>query len=197
MPRTATIDRTTGETQVSLTIDLDGSGQPAVSTGVGFLDHMLELLARHGLFDLTVKAEGDTHVDDHHTTEDVGICLGQAIAKAVGDKAGIVRYGHSLLPMDETLVGVALDLSGRAWYVGGLTFPTPKVGTFDVELVEHFWQSVAHHAAMNLHIEPRRIGNSHHLAEAVFKGCARALRMAVAIDPRQQGVPSSKGRLNG
>ena len=197
MPRTATIDRTTGETQVSLTIDLDGSGQPAVSTGVGFLDHMLELLARHGLFDLTVKAEGDTHVDDHHTTEDVGICLGQAIAKAVGDKAGIVRYGHSLLPMDETLVGVALDLSGRAWYVGGMTFPTPKVGTFDVELVEHFWQSVAHHAAMNLHIEPRRIGNSHHLAEAVFKGCARALRMAVAIDPRQQGVPSSKGRLNG
>ena len=195
--RVATIERTTGETSVSLRLALDGSGQADISTGVGFLDHMLELLAKHGLFDLTVKAEGDTHVDDHHTVEDVGICLGQAIAKAVGDKAGISRYGHWLLPMDETLVAVACDLSGRACYVGPLDFRTAKIGAFDVELVEHFWESVAQQAAMNLHIEPRRIGNSHHLAEAVFKGCARALRVAVAIDPRQQGIPSSKGTLGG
>ena len=195
MPRTASIDRTTGETQVSLTLDLDGSGRAEIATGVGFLDHMLELLAKHGLFDLTVSATGDTHVDDHHTVEDVGICLGQAIAQAVGDKAGISRYGHWLLPMDETLVAVALDLSGRAWYAGPLEFATAKIGTFDVELVEHFWQSVAMQSAMTLHIEPRRVGNSHHLAEAVFKGVARALRVAVTVDPRQDGVPSSKGTL--
>ena len=196
MPRTATIDRTTGETSISLSLDLDGSGQADIATGVGFLDHMLELLAKHGLFDLTVKADGDTHVDDHHTVEDVGICLGQAIAKAVGDKTGISRYGYWLLPMDETLVAVALDLSGRAFYVGPLEFKSTKIGTFDTELVEHFWESVAHHAAMNLHVQPQRVGNSHHLAEAVFKGVARALRVAVTVDPRQTGVPSSKGTLS-
>ena len=195
MSRTATVKRKTGETDVELTLNLDGSGRISISTGVGFLDHMLELLAKHGLFDLSVEANGDTHVDDHHTTEDVGICLGQAIAQAVGDKQGITRYGHSLLPMDETLVAVALDLSGRAWYAGPLEFRTAQIGTFDVELVEHFWQSVATHAAMTLHIEARRIGNSHHLAEAVFKGVARALRVAVTVDPRQTGVPSSKGTL--
>ena len=195
MPRTATIARTTGETDIRLTLDLDGSGRTEIATGVGFLDHMLELLAKHGLFDLSVSCQGDTHIDDHHSVEDIGICLGQAIAEAVGDKAGISRYGHWLLPMDETLVAVALDLSGRAWYAGPLEFRTAQIGTFDVELVEHFWQSVATHAAMTLHIEARRIGNSHHLAEAVFKGVARALRVAVTVDPRQMGVPSSKGTL--
>ncbi len=197
MSRTATINRKTGETDVSLTLGLDGTGTCNVSTGVGFLDHMLELFAKHGLFDLDVQATGDTHVDGHHTTEDVGICLGRAIHEAVGDKVGIRRYGHWSLPMEETLVTVAVDLSGRAWYVPKYEFASPKIGEFDTELVDVFWQAVAANGLMNLHQLLHHGSNSHHVAEALFKGTARALRMAVEIDPRQTGVPSSKGTLTG
>lgn len=193
--RSATITRKTGETDVSLTLGVDGTGLADVSTGVGFLDHMLELLAKHGLFDLTVKASGDTHVDAHHTTEDVGICLGQALAEAVGDKAGIRRYGDCTLPMDETLVTAACDLSGRAAFVWRVAFPSPRVGDFDTELVEHFWESVAAHARMNFHAVLHHGRNSHHIAEAVFKAAARGLRDACEPDPRRDGVPSSKGVL--
>jgi len=194
-PRTATIDRETGETTVSLTLNLDGSGAHEIATGVGFLDHMLELFARHGLMDLTVKATGDTHVDFHHTTEDVGICLGRALKEAVGDKAGIVRYGSIALPMEDALVTVALDLSGRPMLVWDVTFPAAKVGEFDTELVREFWQAVANAAGLNLHCVLRHGVNAHHIAEATFKGVARSLRTAVAVDPRQAGVPSSKGVL--
>ena len=193
--RSATITRKTSETDVSLTLGVDGTGLADVSTGVGFLDHMLELLAKHGLFDLTVKASGDTHVDAHHTTEDVGICLGQALAEAVGDKAGIRRYGDCTLPMDETLVTAACDLSGRAAFVWRVAFPSPRVGDFDTELVEHFWESVAAHARMNFHAVLHHGRNSHHIAEAVFKAAARGLRDACEPDPRRDGVPSSKGVL--
>lgn len=195
MPRTATIDRETGETKISLSLELDGSGKAEVQTGVGFLDHMLTLFAKHGLFDLTVNAKGDTHVDDHHTVEDVGICLGQAFRQALGDKAGIVRYGSLSLPMEETLVTSAVDLSGRVWFVDKTSFPTDKIGTFDTELVREFWQAVAANVPMNLHLVLHHGGNSHHIAEAIFKATARALRQAVAHDPRQAGVPSSKGVL--
>ena len=195
MPRTAAVDRKTGETDVSLSLTLEGRGTAEVSTGVGFLDHMLELFAKHGLFDLTVKATGDTHVDAHHTTEDVGICLGQAMAEALGDKSGVRRYGSSTLPMDETLVTVACDLSGRAAFVWRVDFPTARVGEFDTELVEHFWESVASHARMNFHALLHHGRNSHHVAEAVFKASARALRDACEPDPRREGVPSSKGVL--
>lgn len=194
-PRTATIDRETGETTVSLTLNLDGSGAHEIATGVGFLDHMLELFARHGLMDLTVKATGDTHVDFHHTTEDVGICLGRALKEAVGDKAGIVRYGSIALPMEDALVTVALDLSGRPMLVWDVTFPAAKVGEFDTELVREFWQAVANAAGLNLHCVLHHGVNAHHIAEATFKGVARSLRTAVAVDPRQAGVPSSKGVL--
>ena len=193
--RTARTDRETGETTVSLSLNLDGTGSHEVATGVGFLDHMLELLARHGLFDLTVEASGDTHVDFHHTTEDVGICLGRALREAVGDKAGIVRYGSVALPMEDALVTVALDLSGRPMLVWDAAFPSAKVGEFDTELVREFWQAVANHAGLNLHVVLHHGVNSHHIAEAVFKGVARALRQAVTVDPRQSGVPSSKGVL--
>ena len=195
MSRTAQIDRTTGETSVSLGLNLDGTGAGTRATGVGFLDHMLDLLARHGLFDLDVKADGDTHVDFHHTTEDVGICLGQALKRAVGDKAGVTRYGSIALPMEDALVTVALDLSGRPMLVWDCPFPSPKVGDFDTELVREFWQAVTNAAGLNLHVLRHHGLNSHHVAEAVFKGCARALRQAVAVDPRQAGVPSSKGVL--
>jgi imidazoleglycerol-phosphate dehydratase len=195
MPRTATIDRKTGETQIALTLDLDGTGQANIATGVGFLDHMLTLLAKHALFDLTVSAVGDLHIDQHHTTEDVGICLGQAIKQAIGDKRGIVRYGSLTLPMEETLVTSALDLSGRMKFVYGVKFPTEKIGAFDTELVEEFWHAVAANAAMNLHLVLHYGTNSHHISEATFKATARALRQAVTIDPRQAGVPSSKGTL--
>ena len=195
MPRTATIDRKTGETDVSLSLTLEGTGVSDVSTGVGFLDHMLELLAKHGLFDLTVQAAGDTHVDFHHTTEDVGICLGQALVEALGDKAGVRRYGDCTLPMDETLVTAACDLSGRAAFVFAVDFPSPKVGDFDTELVRHFWESVAAHARMNFHAVLHHGSNSHHIAEAVFKAAARCLRDACEPDPRRDGVPGSKGVL--
>jgi imidazoleglycerol-phosphate dehydratase len=193
--RTAEIKRSTRETEIRLALDLDGAGRSQVATGVGFLDHMLELFARHGLFDLTVEARGDRHVDDHHTTEDVGIVLGQAIARAVGDKAGIGRYGHFTLPMDETLVTCALDLSGRPFLGWNVAMPSPSIGTFASELVEEFWRAVACNASMNLHVVLHSGRNTHHVSEAVFKAAARALRMAVAIDPRVEGVPSTKGSL--
>lgn len=195
MPRTAKIQRTTAETSIELSLDLDGTGTPQVETGVGFFDHMLTLFARHSLIDLTVKAKGDLHIDQHHTVEDVGICLGKALAEAIGDKKGIVRYGSMTLPMEETLVTAALDLSGRSWFVWNVTIPTEKIGAFDSELVREFWQAVASNAQMNLHLLMHYGGNSHHIAEATFKATARALRQAIATDPRQTGVPSSKGVL--
>ena len=195
MSRTASIQRKTAETEIELRLELDGTGQAEVSTGIGFFDHMLTLLAKHGLFDLEVKAIGDLDVDAHHTVEDVGICLGKTLAEALGDKAGITRYGSITLPMEETLVTSALDLSGRMAFVYQVQFPTEKVGEFDTQLVQEFWQAVAGNALMNLHLVLHHGSNSHHVAEAVFKATARALRQAVCIDPRQQGVPSSKGTL--
>lgn len=195
MARTATISRKTGETEIELTLDLDGTGTPQISTGIGFFDHMLTLFARHGLFDLMVAAQGDLHVDFHHTVEDVGICLGRAFAHALGDKRGIVRYGSKTLPMEETLVTSAVDLSGRMWFVSKVEYPTEKIGAFDTELVETFWQAFAANALANLHQVLHHGSNSHHIAEALFKSTARALREAVAVDPRQTGVPSSKGTL--
>lgn len=195
MSRTATINRQTGETDIQLTLNLDGAGEARIATGIGFFDHMLTLFAKHGLFDLAITAKGDLHVDFHHTVEDVGICLGKAIAQAVGDKRGIVRYGDKTLPMEETLVTCALDLSGRAWFVFRVEFPSQKIGEFDTELVETFWQSVAANALMNLHQVLHHGSNSHHISEGLFKGTARALREAIAIDSRQVGVPSSKGTL--
>jgi imidazoleglycerol-phosphate dehydratase len=195
MSRTATIDRRTAESQISLTLDLDGTGVAEIETGIGFLDHMLTLFAKHGLFDLRVKAVGDLHVDAHHTTEDTGICLGLALKQAVGDKRGLTRYGSLTLPMEETLVTSALDLSGRVKFVNRVTFPTEKIGTFDTELVDEFWYAVAANAMLNLHLLLHHGTNSHHIAEATFKATARALRQAVTIDPRQSGVPSSKGTL--
>ncbi len=197
MTRSATIRRQTTETNVELTLDLDGTGQADVQTGVGFLDHMLTLLARHAAVDLTVRAAGDLEVDQHHTVEDVGICLGQAIKEALGDKAGIRRYGHFTLPMDETLATVAIDLGGRFTLVFQADFPTPKIGQFDSELVEEFWRAAAANALCNLHIVVHYGRNSHHTSEAIFKAAARALRMAVECDPRITGVPSTKGTLSG
>ncbi len=195
MARKAKIERRTAETEIQLEIDLDGTGQSQIRTGVGFLDHMLVLLAKHGALDLTVTARGDLHVDQHHTVEDVGICLGQALRQALGDKAGIRRYGHFTLPMEETLVTTALDLSGRYFLVFQAEFPTPKIGDFDSELVEDFWQATAANALCNLHILLHHGRNSHHISEAIFKSAARALRMAVERDPRAGGVPSTKGTL--
>jgi imidazoleglycerol-phosphate dehydratase len=195
MARKAKIERRTAETEIQLEIDLDGTGQSQVRTGVGFLDHMLELFAKHGVVDLSVSARGDLHVDQHHTVEDVGICLGQALRQALGDKAGIRRYGHFMLPMEETLVTTALDLSGRYFLVFQAEFPTPKIGEFDSELVEDFWQATAANALCNLHILLHHGRNSHHISEAIFKSAARALRMAVERDPRSSGVPSTKGTL--
>jgi imidazoleglycerol-phosphate dehydratase len=197
VPRTATIVRKTNETQVKLELNLDGAGQAKIKTGVGFLDHMLDLFARHAVLDLTVEAQGDLHVDQHHTVEDVGICLGQAIKQALGDKAGIRRYGHFTLPMEETLATIALDLSGRYYLVFGAEFPSQKIGDFDSELVEDFWQAVAANALMNFHVLIHYGRNSHHISEAIFKGAARALRMAIEHDPRNPGVPSTKGTLTG
>ncbi len=196
MSRTAKIQRSTAETQIELELNLDGSGNSQIQTGVGFLDHMLELFAKHGAFDLTTEAKGDLHVDQHHTVEDVGISLGQALKQAVGDKAGIRRYGHFTLPMEETLVTTAVDLSGRYAMVFQAEFPSPKIGEFDTELVEDFWQAVAANALCNLHILQHSGRNSHHISEAIFKCTARALRMAVESDPRMSGVPSTKGTLD-
>lgn len=195
MPRTASVSRKTNETDVTLQLNLDGVGAASVSTGIGFFDHMLTLLAKHSLFDLSIDAKGDLEVDQHHTVEDVGICLGQALAEALGDKSGITRYGDVTLPMDEALVAAAVDLGGRMCFLSDVAFPTAKVGDFDTQLVGEFWQAVSSNALMNLHLVLHRGDNSHHIAEAVFKATARALRQAVSIDPRQTGVPSSKGTL--
>jgi imidazoleglycerol-phosphate dehydratase len=195
MPRTAKIERTTRETQIRLELNLDGSGQGSWKTGVGFFDHMLELFARHGAFDLTVEAKGDLQVDQHHTVEDVGICLGQAVKQALGDKKGIRRYGHFTLPMEETLATTAIDLSGRYYLVFNAKFSSPKIGEFDSELVEDFWQAFAANALCNLHVLVHYGRNSHHVSEAIFKSAARALRMAVEADPRMTDVPSTKGTL--
>jgi imidazoleglycerol-phosphate dehydratase len=195
MTRRATIKRKTAETDIELELGLDGTGKTEVETGVGFFDHMLTLLGRHSLIDLSVKARGDLQVDQHHTVEDVGICFGKALAEALGDKRGIARYGSVALPMEETLVTAAVDLSGRAWFVYNVVIPTSKIGEFDAELVEVFWQAVAANALMNLHFVLHHGANSHHIAEAVFKGAARALRQAATLDPRQKDVPSSKGTL--
>ncbi len=197
MARTATIERKTAETDIRLRLDLDGTGQADVATGVGFLDHMLTLLAKHSVVDLSVHADGDLDVDQHHTVEDVGICLGQALKQALGDKAGIRRYGHFTLPMDETLATVALDLGGRFALVFRADFPSAKIGDFDSELVEDFWQAVAANALCNLHILVHYGRNSHHMSEAIFKCAARALRTAAESDPRVPGVPSTKGTLDG
>lgn len=193
--RAAEIVRKTRETDIRLALALDGRGQADVKTGVGFLDHMLELFARHALVDLTVGCTGDLHVDAHHTTEDVGICLGQAIDRALGDRAGVRRYGHAVLPMDETLVTVAVDLGGRPYWVWNVTMPTERVGDFDSELAADFWQAVATQGRMNLHILLHHGRNTHHVIEAVFKGAARAIRQAIEVDPRDPGIPSTKGTL--
>ena len=196
MARTANIERKTAETKISLELNLDGTGQADIQTGVGFFDHMLELFTKHGAIDLTIRAQGDLHVDQHHTVEDTGICLGQALRQALGDKAGIRRYGHFTLPMEETLVTVAIDFSGR--YALAYNAPTPaaKIGDFDSELLEDFWQATAANALCNLHVLLHYGRNSHHIAEAVFKATARALRMAIESDPRMTGVPSTKGTLS-
>lgn len=196
MGRNASIQRKTNETDVELTLDLDGSGTAQVETGVGFLDHMLELFARHAAVDLTVRALGDLHVDFHHTVEDVGICLGLAVRSALGNKAGIRRYGHFTLPMDETLVTTALDLSGRAYLSYRVAIPAAKIGAFDTELVQEFWQAFAGNALLNLHIVLHHGQNSHHICEAIFKSAARALRQAVEADDRLPGIPSTKGTLS-
>ncbi|MEM9592364.1 MAG: imidazoleglycerol-phosphate dehydratase HisB [Pseudomonadota bacterium] len=195
-PRTATVDRRTKETSISASVNLDGTGAYDVATGVGFLDHMLEQLARHGLFDITLKADGDLHIDQHHTTEDSGIVLGQAFAKALGDKAGITRYGSCYLPMDETLTRVALDVSGRPFLVWKVDFSRSKIGEMDTELFREWFQAFAQNAGITLHVENLYGENNHHVAETCYKALARALRQAVSVDPRQSGrVPSTKGQL--
>lgn len=193
--RTAALDRQTAETKIKLKLTIDGTGTSQIQTGVGFLDHMLTLFAKHGLFDLEVECQGDIEVDAHHTTEDIGICLGQAFRTALADKKGIARYGHIVLPMEETLVTIAVDLSGRNYMVFNAPIPAAKIGEFDSELVEDFWYAFASNAMCNLHVLLHYGRNSHHIAEAIFKGTARALRMACTHDPRQTGVPSTKGLL--
>ncbi len=195
MPRAATVSRKTAETDIRLTLDLDGVGAADVRTGLGFFDHMLTLLAGHGLFDLKVECTGDLHVDGHHTVEDVGRALGTALKECLGDRRGIRRYGHAIIPMDESLATVAVDLGGRAACVFAVDFPVPTIGTFDAQLVEVFWESVAATAGMNFHAVLHHGRNGHHIAEAVFKAAARALRVAVEPDPRQSGIPSTKGTL--
>ena len=196
MARTASIERETNETTIRLQLNLDGTGIAAIKTGVGFLDHMLELLTKHGVIDLEVQATGDLHVDQHHTVEDVGLCLGQAFREAIGDKSGICRYGHFTLPMEETLVTTAVDLSGRYAMVFEAECPTAKIGEFDSELVEDFWQAFAANSLCNFHVILHHGRNSHHISEAIFKSAARALRMATEADPRVTGVPSTKGTLD-
>ena len=196
MTRTAEIDRKTAETDIQLSINLDGTGTSDIESGVGFLDHMLDLFARHAVVDLKVRANGDLHVDQHHTVEDIGICLGQAVKEALGDKAGIRRYGHYTLPMEETLVSIAIDLSGRYAMVFNAEFPTSRIGEFDSELVEDFWQAFAANALCNFHVNLHYGRNSHHISEGIFKCTARAFRAAIEADPRMRGVvPSTKGTL--
>ncbi len=193
--RQAEISRNTLETRISVRIDLDGSGTSSLDTGVGFLDHMLDQIARHGMIDLAIEAKGDLHIDAHHTVEDVGITLGQALAKAIGDKKGLRRYGHAYVPLDEALSRVVVDLSGRPGLVYELPFTRAMIGDFDVDLFREFFQGLVNHAGMTLHIDNLRGVNAHHQAETVFKAFGRALRMAVEIDPRASGIPSTKGSL--
>ena len=193
--RTADVERTTKETQVALKLNLDGQGTTRVATGVGFLDHMLDLLGRHGLIDLELTATGDTHVDAHHTTEDVGIVLGQALKQALGDRKGITRFADRTVPMEDSLAQVALDLGGRGACVFNAAFASQKIGEFDTELVEEFFRAVAMHAGMNVHINVSYGTNAHHISEAVFKAFARALEQAARVHPRDPGVPSTKGVL--
>jgi imidazoleglycerol-phosphate dehydratase len=194
--RIAKVHRKTGETEVTVALNLDGTGKGNINTGVPFLDHMLHQICSHGLIDLDVQAKGDLHIDDHHTNEDVGIVLGQALAKALGDRKGIVRFGHFVAPLDESLVQVALDFSGRPYLVYGLVIPNQRVGTYDTELIREFYQAVVNHAQITLHVRLLESGNSHHIIEASFKAFARALRMAVEVDPRRASmIPSSKGVL--
>jgi len=197
-PRTAVIERTTRETRIAVTVNLDGTGRYEIATGVGFLDHMLEQLARHGLLDLTVRAEGDLHIDAHHTTEDSGIAIGQAVARALGERKGIVRYGHAYLPMDETLTRVALDLSGRPYLIWKVQFDRDKIGTMDTELFREWFQAFAQAAGATLHVETLYGINNHHIIESCFKGLARALKAAIAVEPRSRdAIPSTKGQLGG
>ena len=194
--RQANLTRTTAETDITLTLDLDGTGRSTISTGVGFFDHMLTAFARHALFDLDVRAVGDLHIDSHHTVEDVGIVLGQALRQALGDKRGIARFGHALLPMDEALVEAAIDISGRAHVAWTVSFERPMLGTMDTQLVEEFFRALAGNALISLHVTRRAGSNAHHVAEACFKAVARALRLAVAPDPRvADAIPSTKGAL--
>ena len=196
MSRTASLHRKTNETEIQLSLNLDGNGQVEVSTGVGFLDHMLDLLGRHANIDLSVEAKGDLHIDFHHTTEDIGIVLGQALKEALGDKAGIHRYGSFYLPMDEALSRVVIDLSNRPFLVWKTDFPSPKIGEMDTELFREFFQAFASAAGATLHVETLYGVNSHHIAESCFKGLGRALREAIAVDPAIEGrVPSTKGAL--
>jgi imidazoleglycerol-phosphate dehydratase len=196
MDRIASITRTTTETDIALTLSLDGTGKADIATGIGFLDHMLTALARHGQFDLMLRAKGDLHIDFHHTTEDAGIVLGEAIRKAIGEKRGINRFGHALIPMDETLVEAAVDISGRPFLVWNVEFLRPKIGLMDTELFEEFFRALAFNAMVTLHVNQRAGRNAHHVAEACFKAVARALRVACKIDPRLEGtIPSTKGSL--
>lgn len=194
--RSATVSRKTAETDISVEINLDGTGAYDMATGVGFFDHMLDQLARHALVDMTIRCAGDTHIDDHHTVEDVGIALGQALMQAMGDKRGIRRYGECHLPMDDTLVRAALDLSGRPWLGWGVEMTAPQIKSFDTELVREFFQALSTHGGITLHVDLIRGVNSHHIAEACFKAVARALRDALEVDPRKaDAVPSTKGML--
>jgi imidazoleglycerol-phosphate dehydratase len=194
--RQAKITRKTAETEISVTLNLDGTGVYSNETGVGFFDHMLDQLARHSLIDMTVRAKGDLHIDDHHTVEDTGIAIGQALTRALGDKRGIRRYGHFALAMDDAQIDCALDLSGRPYLVWALDMPTAKIGSFDTELVREFFQALSTHGGITLHVTKRHGLNSHHIAEAAFKAVARALRMAVETDPRLgDALPSTKGAL--
>jgi imidazoleglycerol-phosphate dehydratase len=196
MPRIATVTRATSETDISLTLDLDGTGKADIGTGIGFLDHMLTALARHGMFDLAIRAKGDLHIDFHHTTEDVGIVLGQAFYRALGDKRGIRRFGHAMVPMDETLAEAAVDISGRPFLAWDVPFQRPKIGEMDTELFEEFFRALAFNALVTLHVTRRAGHNAHHVAEACFKATARALRMATEMDPRAgDSIPSTKGAL--
>ena len=194
--RSATIQRKTGETDITVSINLDGSGKADISTGIGFFDHMLDAFCRHGLFDLTVRVSGDLEVDGHHTIEDTGIVLGEAIAEALGDKSGIRRYGSFILPMDEALILCAVDLCGRAYFSTDVHYTVPCIGTFETEMVREFFLAVANNARMNLHIKQLDGANNHHLAEASFKAFAKALDLAVSYDPRIEGVLSTKGSLD-
>ena len=195
MARQAQVTRNTNETQISVSINLDGSGKSTLATGVPFLDHMFEQIARHGVFDLDVAAKGDLHIDAHHTVEDIGITFGQAFAKAVGDKKGVRRYGHAYVPLDEALSRVVVDLSGRPGLEFKVDFVRARIGEFDVDLAHEFFQGFTNHALVTLHVDNLRGDNAHHQAETVFKAFGRALRMAVEVDPRMQGVPSTKGTL--